>query len=96
MASSTVALLYGYNVANSVQLGATISGVRGPWIAFFVEFVITFFFLRTILGVTSRTANTAIILVAIGIYVTIMKFYRADQMFKSSKYYDILNGLAGI
>ena len=60
MASATVGLLFGYNVANSVQFGATIPGIRGPWIAFAGEFIMTFFFLWTIMGVTSRTNNTAV------------------------------------
>ncbi len=30
LASSTIGVLFGYNVANSVQFGATIPGVRGP------------------------------------------------------------------
>ncbi|MCL4451430.1 MAG: aquaporin, partial [Candidatus Thermoplasmatota archaeon] len=41
LASATVSVLFGYNVANSVQFGATIPGVRGPWVAFFGEFVMT-------------------------------------------------------
>lgn len=72
MASATIGLLFGYNVANSVQFGATIPGARGPWIAFAGELIMTFFFLWTIMGVTSRTKNTAIIAVVIGIYVAIM------------------------
>lgn len=74
LASATVALLFGYNVANSVQFGATIPGSRGPWIAFAGEFIMTFFFLWTIMGITSRTDNTAIIAIVIGIYVSIMIF----------------------
>ena len=74
LASATVSVLFGYNVANSVQFGATIPGVRGPWVAFFGEFVMTFFFLWTIMGVTSRTNNTAVIAIVIGIYVSIMIF----------------------
>lgn len=77
LASATIGLLFGYNVANSVQFGATIPGVRGPWIAFLGEFIMTFFFLWTIMGVTSRTKNTAIIAVVIGIYVSIMIFMLA-------------------
>ena len=61
-------------VADSVQFGATIPGIRGPYVAFFGEFVMTFFFLWTIMGVTSRTDNTAIIAIVIGIYVSIMIF----------------------
>ena len=77
LASATVAVFYGYNTANLVQFGATIPGVRGPWVAFFGEFIMTFFFLWTIMGVTSRTTNTAIISIVIGIYVTIMIFLLA-------------------
>ena len=77
MASATVGLLFGYNVANSVQFGATIPGIRGPWVAFAGEFIMTFFFLWTIMGVTSRTNNTAIIAIVIGIYVSIMIFMLA-------------------
>ena len=74
LASATVSVLFGYNVANSVQFGATIPGIRGPWVAFFGEFVLTFFFLWTIMGITSRTNNTAVIAIVIGIYVSIMIF----------------------
>ena len=74
LASATVSVLFGYNVANSVQFGATIPGIRGPWVAFFGEFVMTFFFLWTIMGITSRTNNTAVIAIVIGIYVSIMIF----------------------
>ena len=74
LASSTISVLFGYSVANSVQFGATIPGVRGPWVAFFGEFVMTFFFLWTIMGITSRTNNTAVIAIVIGIYVSIMIF----------------------
>ncbi len=74
LASASVGLLFGYNVANLVQFGATVPGIRGPWIAFFGELVMTFFFLWTIMGVTSRTKNTAIIALTIGIYVSIMIF----------------------
>ncbi len=77
MASATVGLLFGYNVANSVQFGATIPGIGGPWVAFAGEFIMTFFFLWTIMGVTSRTNNTAIIAIVIGIYVSIMIFMLA-------------------
>ncbi len=77
LASATVGLLFGYNVANSVQFGATIPGSRGPLIAFAGELIMTFFFLWTIMGVTSRTNNTAIIAVVIGIYVSIMIFMLA-------------------
>ena len=77
LASATVGLLFGYNVANSVQFGATIPGTRGPWIAFAGELIMTFFFLWTIMGITSRTDNTAIIAVVIGIYVSIMIFMLA-------------------
>ena len=77
LASATVAVFYGYNTANLVQFGATIPGVRGPWVAFLGEFIMTFFFLWTIMGVTSRTTNTAIISIVIGIYVTIMIFLLA-------------------
>ena len=74
LASATVSVLFGYGVADSVQFGATIPGIRGPYVAFFGEFVMTFFFLWTIMGVTSRTDNTAIIAIVIGIYVSIMIF----------------------
>ena len=74
LASATFSVLFGYNVANSVQFGATIPGIRGPWVAFFGEFVMTFFFLWTIMGITSRTNNTAVIAIVIGIYVSIMIF----------------------
>ncbi|QRF74803.1 Aquaporin AqpM [Thermoplasmatales archaeon] len=77
LASATIGLMFGYNVANSVQFGATIPGIRGPWIALLGEFIMTFFFLWTIMGVTSRTQNTAIIAVTIGIYVSIMIFMLA-------------------
>jgi aquaporin Z len=77
MASATVGLFFGYNVANSVQFGATIPGIRGPRIAFAGEFIMTFFFLWPIMGVTSRTNNTVIIAIVIGIYVSIMIFMLA-------------------
>lgn len=77
LASATIGLMFGYNVANSVQFGATIPGIRGPWIALLGEFIMTFFFLWTIMGVTARTQNTAIIAVTIGIYVSIMIFMLA-------------------
>jgi MIP family channel proteins len=74
LASGTVSVLFGYSTADAVQFGATIPGIRGPYVAFFGEFVMTFFFLWTIMGITSRTTNTAVIAVVIGIYVSIMIF----------------------
>jgi MIP family channel proteins len=74
LASATVSVLFGYSLADSVQFGATIPGIRGPWVAFFGEFVMTFFFLWTIMGVTSWTKNIAVIAIVIGIYVSIMIF----------------------
>lgn len=77
LASSTVSILFGYNTSESVLFGATYPGLRGPYVAFFGELVMTFFFLWTIMGVTSRTTNTAIIAFVIGVYVSIMIFMLA-------------------
>ena len=77
IASATVGFLYGYGVADSVLFGSTVPGPRGPWVALAGEFIMTFFFLWTIMGVTSRTESKEIIGIVIGIYVTIMIFLLA-------------------
>ncbi len=77
LASGTVGLLFGYGVADKVLFGATIPGTVGPAAAFLGEFIMTFFFLWTILAITSKSRNTAVNAAVIGTYVAIMIFLLA-------------------
>ena len=74
LASSAIALMFGYSVANSVQFGATIPGVGDEWKALFGEFLMTFIFLWVISSIVKKSDNIAVIGIVIGIYVTIMIF----------------------
>ncbi len=72
LAAGTIGVFFGFGTANLTHFGATTPGSMGPYVALLAEFILTFFFLWTILTIASRTTEVPVISAVLAVYITIM------------------------